>query len=342
VDLSVSYQVNGNDNSRRETSEAIPLRTPSELLLLREPRDLFAYWLLLKARWRIVAAFSAGAALLALAAATLVVTPYYRAEAVIRPVAQPGVQLSALGESFSSAVQGGEMNLLSGGLGGGGDRAQEYMSILRSYDFSVALVEHYHLAIGGDSQHEGWFGVDGHSGISKWRLYQIMRRRFDCQYDYVTGNVTLHFLDRDPARATRILGLYIESLRDKLRREQVRSADAAARALRAEALGTSDTLLQTQLYELISRQVQREKLAQVEADFAFKVIDGPVAPDRPYSPRPLTDTIVAGVTVLVLIVLWIILRDYLERSHAAFQRALEAARRVAWERSAERRRAGET
>ncbi len=341
MNLSASYQVNGNDSRLGETSDAAALGTPSQSLLLREPRDLFAYWRLLKARWRIVAALSAGATLFTLVVSALVVTPYYRAEAVIRPVAQPGAQLSALGQSLPGAIQSGEMNLLSGGLGGGGNRAQEYMSILRSYDFSVALVEHYHLAIGSESRRKGWFGFDSHSRISKWRLYQIMRKRFDCQYDYVTGNVTLHFLDRDPARATRILGLYLESLRDKLRRERVRSADAAAKALRAEALGTSDTLLQTQLYELISRQVQREKVAQVEADFAFKVIDGPVAPDRPYSPRPLLDAVVAGVVALILISLWIIFRDYLERSNAAYRRALEAARWAGSEQSAERRRAGE-
>ena len=342
VDLSVSYQANANDhNCADETSDAAPIRAPSKLLLLREPRDLFAYWLLLKARWRIIAALCASVAVLTLVVAAFVVTPYYRAEAVIRPVAQPGAQLSAFGQSLSGEIQSGEMAVLSGGLGGGGNRAQEYMAILRSYDFSVALVERYHLAIGSNARGGGWFELDRHWARSDWRLYQIMRRRFDCQYDYVTGDVTLHFLDRDPARATRILGLYLESLRDKLRHEQVHSAKAAATALRAEALGTSDALLQTQLYELISRQVQREKLAQVEADFAFKVIDGPVAPDRPYSPRPLMDAILAGVITLVLISLWIILRDYLERSHAAYRSALEAARRAGSGRSAERRRADE-
>ena len=342
VEASVAYQADGNDRDRAdETSDAAPIDASSELLLLREPRDLFAYWILLKARWRIIAVLSASAAVLTLVVGAFLVTPFYRAEAVIRPVAQPGAQLSAFGQSLPGQIQSGAMAVLSEGLGGGGNRAQEYMSILRSYDFNVALIERYHLTIGDDARRGGWFGLGSQSAISKWRLYQIMRKRFDCQYDYVTGDVTLHFLDRDAVRATRILGLYLESLREKLRHEQVSSADAAATALRAEALGTSDTLLQTQLYELISRQLQREKLAQVEADFAFKVIDGPVAPDRPYSPRPLMDAILAGVITLFLISLWIILRDYLERSHAAYRSALEDARRAGSGRSAERRRAGE-
>ncbi len=291
-----------------------------------EHTGIIEHYLLLKTRWQMIAAFGVSAAAMTFLVTRFLVAPRYRAEAVIRPVAQPSAELGTLGPRLGRGSSLGALSVLSGGLGNGGARAQEYMSILRSYDFSVALIEHYHLRIRNGTGGRRWFGFGSHGRMSQWRRYHMMRKRFDCQYDYITGNVTLHYIDRSRARAAQILGFYLESLRDKLRREQVTSAKAATAALRAEASGTSDTLLQDQLYGLVARQVQREELAQVEANFAFKVIDGPVVPDGPYSPWPLVDAILAGLLALVLASLWVILRDYLRRSHAAYMRALAAAR----------------
>src|SRR5262249_28304080 len=132
----------------------------------------------------------------------------------------------------------------------------------------------------------------------KWRAYKKMQHRFSCEYSIKTGNVTVYFKARTPAEAERILGYYVEDLREKLRSREVQSAGAAIESMKAEARVTSDALLQAQLYELIAKQMQQLRLAQVEADFAFTVLEPPAAPDKPYSPNVLLWSAIAGFLIL--------------------------------------------
>jgi len=95
-----------------------------------------------------------------------------------------------------------------------------------------------------------------------------------------------------------VLGWYLEALRERLRSQEVQSAALAAKSLEDEISRTSDSLLQSQLYELLARQIQREKLSQVEADFAFKVIEPPVVPDAKFSPHVARAAMLTGLLVL--------------------------------------------
>ena len=88
----------------------------------------------------------------------------------------------------------------------------------------------------------------------------------------------------DPIRAQEILQYYLDDFRELQRQEAIRNASAAIQSLEKEAGSTGDSLLRENLYALAARQVERQKLAEVEADFAFKVLEQPVSPDRPYSP----------------------------------------------------------
>jgi hypothetical protein len=105
-------------------------------------------------------------------------------------------------------------------------------------------------------------------------------------------------------------------LRDKLRNEAVTTAGAAALSLQDEIRRTPDALLQNQLYELMAHQIQREKLAQVQANFAFKVIEPPVVPDHYYAPSARHAATLSGALVFVVLCGFIILREWLAAAHA--------------------------
>jgi hypothetical protein len=45
-----------------------------------------------------------------------------------------------------------------------------------------------------------------------------------------------------------------------------------------------DPLLREQLYEIIGQDLKQKKVAQMDSDFAFEVIEPPVVPDEAYSP----------------------------------------------------------
>src|SRR5262249_37346626 len=144
--------------------------------------------------------------------------------------------------------------------------------------------------------------------VTPWRNYQRINGSFVTSYDYKSGNLDLTFIDSSRERARQVLAWYLEALRERLRTQEVQSSAVAAKSLEDEIAHTSDSLLQAQLYELLARQIQREKLAQVEADFAFKIIEPPVVPDARYSPQVTRIGLLTGLFVLLVtsltIVIW--------------------------------------
>jgi hypothetical protein len=142
--------------------------------------------------------------------------------------------------------------------------------------------------------------------------------RFSSEYDFKSGNLTLYFMDPSPAEAQRVLGFYLDSLRDKLRNEEVEAGASAAASLEEEVRKTSDALLQTQLYELMARQIQREKIAQVQSDFAFKVVEPPVVPDNYFAPKARHNATLAASITFALVCVWILASDFIRRAKAQF------------------------
>jgi hypothetical protein len=268
-----------------------------------EPVPLIVYYRLLRERWRLIAVWVALVMVATFLVTELARTHYYRATAILRPVAEQD-SLNRL-QGVVSAIGG---SALMGMLGGGSEanQAEEYVSILKSYEFTIQIVDQHHLA--KVIYHPRWWTrwLNGNQPPSQYQLFKIMNSRFECEYDRLTGNITMHFLDPDRRRSEVILGYYVDALRNKLRQEELRSAGAAITSLEAQARATSDVLLQSRLYELLAHQVQRDKLAQVEADFAFKVIDPPISADKPYTPNALLDSVLLGILVLLAVSFWVI------------------------------------
>lgn len=272
----------------------------------------------LVSRWRLILGCTVLAGAAALLITKFAVTPLYRAEAILRPVAEQAEMGRLQGPLGFGGSYGS--SFLLGGFGMADERAEEYMAILRSYEFTTSLINRYHLAAQLDA--------GGKSRDPAWHRYGLMRGRFQCQYDRMSGNMTLYFTDSSRASAQRMLTYYVDGLRDRVRREEVQGAKAAAASLEDEARTTGDSLLRAQLYELISRQIQREKLAQAEADFAFKLIEPPVVPDRPFSPRPREDAILAALLTFILLTLGVLMHGAYNDTSADYHRSPAAEARL--------------
>ncbi|HVC44919.1 MAG TPA: Wzz/FepE/Etk N-terminal domain-containing protein [Candidatus Binataceae bacterium] len=273
--------------------------------------ELLRYWSVLWRRRWLIGGLTIAVALGVGLYVRLGAVKWYRAMAVVTPVA-PGEELdSQIGENPLGGMSG--LGALFG-VGGPGDNvvtAERYITIMQSYNFGVGLARRNALtsALAGAQA----------ATITPWQLHMLMNARFSTEYDYRTGNLTLYFLDPRPARARAILGLYLQSLRDQLRGEVTQTASAAALSLQGEINRTPDALLQNQLYELMARQLQREKLAQVQADFAFKVVEPPVVPDHYYLPSARGQATLWGLVMLGLLSGFFIAREWLAaaRSHLA-------------------------
>jgi len=218
-------------------------------------------------------------------------TPWYMAQAEIKPLGS----LSSGASLGAEALGQGGSALLSGlGLGSGGGMydQQTLTAILRSYDFTVDLIRTYKL--------EPMLRGEAPKAKSPWDQYQLLKRQLSVSYSFIDEMLSLRFADPDPAVAQRILVDYLDLLRGRLRAEEIKQARAAIASLQDEVRHTSDNLLADRLYEFIAQQVQRERLAEVQADFVFLVIEPPVVPDHPYWPHTSVNCLFAAVLTLLI------------------------------------------
>ena len=264
--------------------------------------------------WKLLACATSVATLACAFLAIFVMTKWYRAEAVLRPVSEVMPNRLAISERpiSASALLDQVMPV---------SRAEELMTTVGSFQFSLAMVKNHHLerALLGTKHWRPW---NQHPDPS-WEIYRTLQKRFSCDYSISTGNLTLYYQDRDRTMAQTILGFYVDDLRAKLREEQVSTTTATAKSLREEAASTPDTLLQQQLFQLIAEQVQQQKLAMVDANFAFKIIDAPRVSDKPYSPSVLLVSGLAFVVTLFISCLIILTREL--RTYGEGERELARA-----------------
>jgi len=266
--------------------------------------DLRPYLLVLTARWRTIAGVAVLAGVIAAAIASLTLPKWYLASAVVRPISTSAVESRITGAM--GALGGGELGGLASSLTGSGNESGEYVAILHGFGFNVALADRHHLK--DELLKPGLLSfLHSKQKDPDWAIYRALQKRFDCDYSIKTGNLTLKFEAKSRADAERILGYYIDDLMQLMRTREVRDATSAIESLEAEAVSSPDPVLRAQLYELVAKQVERKKTAQVEADFAFRVLDPPAASDQPSKPRVALDAVVAALLGFLCAV-WLVAR----------------------------------
>jgi hypothetical protein len=265
--------------------------------------DLLPYLLVLRQSWRTIAAVAALSFVAGLLITKFLIVKSYRAMAILRPTPK----LTTQGR-LAGLVVPDNLGSFAGLMGGrAADEAAEYTTILQSFVFTNALIDRHHVAPkpAGISFNPLSYLGSGESD-PQWQRYRLMESRFSCEYSPKTGNIALYYEDRSAADAQRILNYYIDDLRDQLRRSEVQDAATAIDSLKIEARSASDYLLQTQLYELIARQMQQLELAQVQADFAFNVLEPPIAPRRAYRPSIPLNCSLGAILGAILAGAWIL------------------------------------
>ncbi len=265
--------------------------------------DLRPYLAALSARWRTIAAVAIVAAVITATTAGLAFPKWYRATAVVRPISSSAVENRISG--LTGGLGGGTLAGLASSLTGSGSDAEEYVAILHGFRFTVTLAERHRLT--DELLKPGLLSfLHSKPKDPDWAVYRVLKSRFDSDFSIKTGNLTISFEAKSRSDAERILGYYIADLLDLLRTRETRDATSAIDSLEAEAASTPDPMLRAQLYELVAKQVERRKTAQVEADFAFRVLDPPAASDRPSSPQVALDAFIAAFLAASFCATWVL------------------------------------
>ena len=285
-------------------------------------------WRLCRSRWRLFTSVAGGLAIGVLILTTCVVLPKYQATALIRPNQQQASGLAGLASAVlgNGSSSGGGLSSLLGGSSSGitTHDPQELIAIMQSFAFTDSLIADNHLASRiSNSTSSLILWLRGARKPTRWKLYRMVSKRFDCDFSLRTGNLTMTFVDKDPVLARFILHQYIDRLRDQLRKQDVQDSKLAIKSLEAQARSTSDPLLSSELYVTLAQQMQQEEMAEMSADYAFEVIEAPVTPDEIYSPWPFVDTLVALVVCSLILLAYLYGVDRYRRLRRSFMLASE-------------------
>ncbi|MEM6681501.1 MAG: Wzz/FepE/Etk N-terminal domain-containing protein [Pseudomonadota bacterium] len=272
--------------------------------------------------------------------------PLYRASVTLNPVLEEGSSLS------SAASQLGGVAALAGiDLGGGSSNREEYIAILKSRDLGNMFIENLDLKPHlfperWDTSDAKWKGKSGKkTGLiafisrllarlsgdegwtedidavpSDWEAYKEFDENIrSVSEDNKTGIVRVSFEFRNPQRVAEWANRYIELANNEIRERTVEETSKAIAYLSERAEETTVAGVRETIYGLIETQLEKVMLANVRSEYAFKVIDKAIVPDKKSSPQ-------RGLTVIVSLVLGLVLGIIVSL-------ILESNRNGAWRRA---------
>ncbi|NVD05414.1 LPS O-antigen length regulator [Vibrio sp. JPW-9-11-11] len=265
-------------------------------------RELFlALW---KGKWLIIvitAIFAIGSVLFALSKPNI-----YKADALLAPVeASSGGRLSRLTSQF------GGLAALSGINLGGGDSNQTTLAIqvVKSRQFIEEFVAKHNLLVPimaakgwdmqsneliinqeiYDSETDTWLREpDGLRGAvpSAQEVYEVFSKEIlSTSQDKDSGLYTISVMHYSPFMAQQWVMLLVEDLNQVMRERAVAEATTNLEYLNLQLNKTSVAGMQSLFYNLIEEQTKTLMMAQVQAEFIFKVVDPAVVPEVKSKPK---------------------------------------------------------
>lgn len=276
-----------------------------------ESADLVALVKLLVGEWRLIACFvTVSVALAAMVAYTM--APTYRAEVLLAPVAPPK------SEAFAAIGPLGDLaSLFETVVGGPRDRTSESIAALRSRSLALDFIKEQELKPllfpdRWDSAQKSWRSdVRPPSDLDAYELFD--RHIRTVKLDRRTGLVTLSIDWHDPVAAARWANRLVEHVNARRRSDAVQEAQKSIVYIQRQLGRTSSLEVRQALYRLIEVQTKTSAVAQAREEYAFRVIDEAIPPERRIRPRRLLMLQVAALAGLTMAVLGVLLKQAVRR-----------------------------
>jgi uncharacterized protein involved in exopolysaccharide biosynthesis len=235
---------------------------------------------LISSRWQIAAIAAIGVLVAAVHAWTS--PPVFRAEVTLVPAKQDeGRALSALGGSL-----GGLASLAGFNLPASSGDTERALAILRSRDFTDAFIR--------DLKLEAVLSAECGLSLHGVRTSPAtVRRAYECfdtevrsvQQDKKAGVVTLAVEWHDPAVAAQWANALVARLNGREQQAAIDEANRNVAFLNQQLVKTDVAEMRQLIYRLIESKTSDIMMASGRPEYAFKVIDPAVAPERRIRPR---------------------------------------------------------
>ena len=303
--------------ARGQNPPASPPSAPQPCYIVMQPPveedeiSLLDYWrVLVKHKWLIISVMFICTA--AATAAAFLMTPIYRAEVLLAPVTEQGNQgrLSALAGQL-----GGLASLAGIDISGAGATEDEAIATLRSRALIEQFIKDEKLLPvlfheKWDDEHGRWKVDDPAKIPTLWDAVTLFNEQIRSVIENKsTGLVTLRIEWTDPHQAARWADLLVERVNAKLRERAIEQAKKSIDYLNKELEKTTVVELRQAIYRLIEVQINKIMLANARDEYAFKVIDPAVVPEKHVRPKRRQMLIIGLVLGLILGVLSAFARD---------------------------------
>lgn len=270
--------------------------------------------LLLKARWRMLAAVSALFVLAGVAYA-LSRPNIYEAKAVViaNSDVRPSGGGSGLGGLSNLQSPGSLLALMGGGGAGGGNKNIERALItLRSRAFIGNMINSNHLmpvifpdATPQDMQSEKMFDD----------ACEYLKSSLKAELDIFGGALGVYNLSiqhTSPQSALAILNTVLKTLNEEEKKRVVTKARHEMNYLNGQLPGVNEIFLREALYSIITEKARESTLANVQEEYVFSVIDPPTLPKKKVGPfRTMIVLVfaVVGLLVGILVAVYPVIKD---------------------------------
>ena len=275
--------------------------------------DVLEYVRVLWRERRLIAGIVTGIAALALTWA-LLMPPVYRAEVVLTSVQQgKGEGLSSLMGQFGDLAA-----LVETYVGAPKDRTAESIATLKSRVLTRHFIQQHDLkpvlfADRWDANAKAWRAnarvpTDGEA------VEQFDRHVRDVHLDRRTGLVVLGVEWTDPRLAAQWANALVQEVNARRREEAISEARTSIDYMQRQLHKTSAIEIQQALYRLIEAQTKTMAVASTREEYAFRVLDPAVIPERHVRPKRALMVVLGALVGLALATIVVLVRHGLART----------------------------
>jgi uncharacterized protein involved in exopolysaccharide biosynthesis len=306
--------------------------------------NLLDYWRVLWKHWKMIGGIVA-LTVVATVVISLFMTNIYQARAVIIPVAAKdsgtggGAGLAALAQQF-------------GGLPGismpGSASAAEIVSLLKSNILRGKMIQQYNLMPvlfyqRWDAGKQTWGERDSNFSLNPlyyvsllnkavtqsppesargkdpnspdlWDALRLLDDIVRINQDTKQNTITISADFHDPEMAAKIVEYFLVTLTNYMSSEAKRVAATNRKYLEEQLGSTTDPFIKQKTYNMIAQQIETGMMAEVKENFAFKVIDPPLAPDKKIKPRRTQMAMLSLIVALFIGIFAAFLRENREKN----------------------------
>jgi len=238
--------------------------------------------------------------------------PIYRAEVLLAPAQEENDKLSSLASQY-----GGLASLAGINLGASGsNKTDESIAILKSRSFLFDFISHEKIL-------QALYKDDWDEKKQKWIVnpedvptlhdgYEVVTEDIvTVNVDKETGLIDLSVEWKDSVLATSWANKLVKQLNLYQKDREVDEANKSLKFLNTQLESTTSVENRKVLFNLIEHHTQTILLANVTDEFAFKVLDPAIVPEKKVKPKRSLIIVVGGFTGLIIGVFLAFIKEFL-------------------------------